>query len=256
MAAHLQDPLVTYFLEAYEKGERFRHSDYEETLDVDVTGVEAYQHIPSGIKVWQHAIDLRAGHDGPHAVVFHYTSPVGFANIGNDAKSNNELFASMMPQYSHFGEGIYCIDASPSTMGSKRALLLNNYWPRCGDPKESQAHEANLLKHGGGPASGPEDPQNAQVCSAILENPRRKHAADYCVPILVPCERLYDFRTRPMDGFEHGHSRWGEAQYAGRKVKIIAVKLGEKSDGSAADLRVKVMRLQLEALLACDADVQ
>ena len=133
MAAHhaadveaTSDPLVTYFLTEYEKGKTFAHSDYESISDEDVTGVDAYQHIPSGIKVWQHAVDLRGGHAGPHVVVFHYTSHVGFANIGNEAKTNNELFASMVPKFSHFGEGIYCIGRSPSTMGSKRALLLNN----------------------------------------------------------------------------------------------------------------------------------
>ncbi len=109
-AAHIEetpDPVVAYFLTEYETGKMFRHPDYEETRDMDVAQVDAYMHRPSGVALWQHAIDLRGGKKGPHAVVFHYTSSLGFANIANQAKTKSEVWASMLPKFSHFGKGIY-----------------------------------------------------------------------------------------------------------------------------------------------------
>lgn len=162
----MRSALVDYFQgDAYGRGEPFRGEGYEGEHLQEI-GANVLQHRQSGIRVSELAVDIRSG--GPFRVVFHYTTRVGIANIMNHAKKDNEIFASLEERLSHFGKGIYAAKKCPAQFGNMEAVLVNNYWPRCGDPEEPQEHESNLLLRGGGVGSRPDDPRNSRVRSAIF----------------------------------------------------------------------------------------
>ena len=90
-----------------------------------------------------------------------------------------KVFASLQDKFSHFGRGLYASQKEPEEFGSQESVLLNNYWPRVGDPEvKDPNHETHELKRGN-PTGGPKDPANKAVCAAILNNPMRAKNAKY-----------------------------------------------------------------------------
>merc|ERR1740138_684793 len=94
-------------------------------------------HKGSGIRTWVCAVDLRhvCPDEDDFDVLFHYTTPLGFANITAAERKDNEIFASLEDKRSSFGHGAYAVSKEPLVFGSQEAVLLNNYWPRCGNDK-------------------------------------------------------------------------------------------------------------------------
>ena len=57
----------------------------------------------------------------------------------------------------------FVVAAVAIACSSQEAILLNNYWPRCGDSDLPVTHEANLLSRCGGEGTGPDDPRTANT---------------------------------------------------------------------------------------------
>ena len=95
------------------------------------------------------------------------------------SQASREVFASLLDKFCHFGRGLYASQKEPEDFGSQENVLLNNYWPRVGDPEEKNpSHETHELKRGN-PTGGPKDPANKAVCAAILNNQMRAKNAEY-----------------------------------------------------------------------------
>jgi tetratricopeptide (TPR) repeat protein len=127
-----------------------------------------------------------------------------------------ETFASWARSEHPFGAGVCMCCKEPEAFGSKRNVLLNNYWPRLAlDPKDVSALEA-----------GPKDPRNKEVCTSIIFHERYVNRADFCVPVLVPEACAFEIFSRLVPELEalgvgSGCNRWGERQWPDRDVWVV-----------------------------------
>lgn len=245
--------LTKYFKGPYKAGELFGGSKYQYRHDNELH-IDVLVHCCSGIKVWDMALDLTGhGAAGAVRVLYHYTNRMGFASIAGRSKKDVEVLASLEDQATHFGCGVYTTSKEPDAFGSKDEVLLNNYWPRCGDRNEGEQHEANVLARTGLMSANPHDPQNSETCRAILSNPKRRDCADYCIPIIAPAGLVYDIWQRaPPDLASRvpglGYNKWGELQWRGRDVKVLQVSEGAQlcSGRASAEGKVLVMWMRIE----------
>jgi hypothetical protein len=265
-------PLTSYFTDTYESGEELVVDGYSgERLPESTTKdhmVEAYAlraekrkkisgvssvpvqlHERSGIFVAEYPVDLRC-RKGSVVILYHYTSIARYIEIMGEGKTDEEVVKSLLfnDEGYPFGKGIYATAKSPDQFGSKEAVLLNNHWPCCGNASQPPGHESNELERGGGEGTGPQDPDNAKVCAGILSNDLFRGRADFCIPIMVHAEDVYDIWVRCMPGLnvEYGCNRWGEVQWPGRDVRVISTS-GLTTQGSRiGDRRLQIMQKRVK----------
>jgi len=244
------DELKAYFQHDYLEGEPYVGERYQYD---NTCSIPTLLHRATGIAVWDGVVDLRPAdsESSRFVVLFHFTGPVGFASIADRSKMNVELYEHFQDEYSHFGQGVYCTGSAPDVFKDKEAILLNKFWPQCGDPEAPPDHEANVLKAVGNVCAGPSHPLNKLVCDAILQNEAHSGKADYCIPMLVPERFAYGIwqRTTPdlAGQIELGCNRWNELQWEGRDVYVVQLteegKVNSVMSGMDEKLDVPMKRL-------------
>ena len=87
--------LREFFQKGYEAGASFENEEY--SFSEDDWG---YVHKKTGITVWADPLDLReeGEHDKAGEVLFHFTTPLGYRNITNEAKEKVEVWASLVTE--------------------------------------------------------------------------------------------------------------------------------------------------------------
>lgn len=166
-----------YFENHYREGGEFWHVDYELRRDADMW---TWFHRPTGIQVWQDAIDLTSGHGGE--VYFHYTSEIAFRNITHPAKEAAEVWASLKTDGPNanawWGKGIYTVPLPPDQWQNREQLLDNNF--------------RNMMRR------DREDPERGPEY-VDREYPKR---AAFCVPILIDACNAFDVSKKATPEME------------------------------------------------------
>lgn len=169
--------LRDYFENHYREGGEFWHVDYELRRDADMW---TWFHRPTGIQVWQDAIDLTSGHGGE--VYFHYTSEIAFRNITHPAKEAAEVWASLKTDGPNanawWGKGIYTVPLPPDQWQNREQLLDNNF--------------RNMMRR------DREDPERGP---AYVQSEYPKRAA-FCVPILIDACNAFDVSKKATPEME------------------------------------------------------
>eukprot|EP00435_Cladocopium_sp_Y103_P041235 s1870_g11.t1 len=169
--------LKDYFENHYREGGEFWHVDYSPTMSAEMW---TWLHKPTGIQVWQDAIDLTSGHGGE--VYFHYTSELAFRNITHPAKEAAEIWASLKTDgpsaNAWWGKGIYTVPSPPDQWESSEQVLDNNF--------------RNMMRR------DREDPAKG-VDYVDREYPKR---AAFCVPILIDACNAFDVSKKATPEME------------------------------------------------------
>ncbi|CAK8996151.1 unnamed protein product [Durusdinium trenchii] len=167
-----QAGLARYFEQKYKQGGDFEDEEYER----DVKDW-CWVHKPSGIKVWQDAIDLSQSGGSGHCV-FHYTTGLGFRNITNTSSKVAEVFASLITAGEKanalWGAGVYTVRKTPDEWPSIESLLDNMYRNMLRRDIELKGHE-----HAG---------EVTQLYASRVA---------YCIPIIADAAILYDVSVHP-----------------------------------------------------------
>jgi hypothetical protein len=169
--------LRDYFENHYREGGQFGHADY---IGTDNAEMWTWLHKPTGIQVWQDAIDLTSGHGGE--VYFHYTSEIAFRNITHPAKEAAEVWASLKTDGPNanawWGKGIYTVPSPPDQWQNREQLLDNNF--------------RNMMRR------DREDPERGP---AYVQSEYPKRAA-FCVPILIDACNAFDVSKKATPEME------------------------------------------------------
>eukprot|EP00913_Durusdinium_trenchii_P017802 g16727.t1 len=172
-----QAGLARYFEQKYKQGGDFEDEEYER----DVKDW-CWVHKPSGIKVWQDAIDLSQSGGSGHCV-FHYTTGLGFRNITNTSSKVAEVFASLITAGEKanalWGAGVYTVRKTPDEWPSIESLLDNMYRNMLRRDIELKGHE-----HAG--------EERLPVVTQLYAS-----RVAYCIPIIADAAILYDVSVRP-----------------------------------------------------------
>lgn len=190
--------LQGYFLNKYRDGRMFRSSYYIfNTLFKDLEpdhvleNLWCFKHTDilgkvterggTGIKVWRDAIDLSSGPGADALVVFHYTDAVGFRNITNTAKEEQEVFASLKTEgddaNAWWGKGVYTVFKAPDEWEDGiPSLLDNNFRNMMARDLEKEGQDYVTRKY--------------------------KPRAEYCIPIIVDRADAYDVSKRATPEME------------------------------------------------------
>ncbi|CAL1128490.1 unnamed protein product [Cladocopium goreaui] len=173
----LTNNLRDYFENHYREGGQFGHADY---IGTDNAEMWTWLHKPTGIQVWQDAIDLTSGHGGE--VYFHYTSELAFRNITHPAKEAAEVWASLKTDGPNanawWGKGIYTVPLPPDQWQNREQLLDNNF--------------RNMMRR------DREDPERGPEY-VDREYPKR---AAFCVPILIDACNAFDVSKKATPEME------------------------------------------------------
>eukprot|EP00435_Cladocopium_sp_Y103_P012355 s3026_g3.t1 len=173
----LTNNLRDYFENHYREGGEFGHVDYKDTESSDMW---TWLHKPTGIQVWQDAIDLTSGHGGE--VYFHYTSELAFRNITHPAKEAAEIWASLRTDGPNanawWGKGIYTVPSPPDQWRNREQLLDNNF--------------RNMMRR---------DRENPERGSEYVDREYPKRAA-FCVPILIDACNAFDVSKKATPEME------------------------------------------------------
>ncbi|CAE7422999.1 unnamed protein product [Symbiodinium sp. CCMP2592] len=235
--------LVDFFQdpECYLKGASFEVDDadgdpeksqYSVLRDECSNMTRVLRHNKSNIDVYTDAVDLRSScmacnsTDGCRCfkVLFLYTKKRAFDCITSaDQKTFHELWCAWR---SHFGDGVYTSQYAPEHFGSKLRVALNMYGGCDTDPFSDEPL-CCLPKW--------EDIRTLQAVEAVA----------FCIPILVPQERLRNYKdTDPTGQFLPGRNRKGVKQHEGRDIWIIAPD-NEGSYNVTADRRARLELLKM-----------
>jgi len=247
--------LAEYFSGCYDLGIPYRGANYHRRFD-DVSSRHVLEHLASGIRIWEDAVDLRAAApESRVALLYHYTNSVGFAAVELKECRPLDILEHLAREAHHFGKGLLTNTKSPEEFGTKDEVLINNHWPRPDDEFQFPSGPPKTLSDWGNPRAGPDHPANKWVSSEVLAATRSK--ADYCVPLLVPECFVYSIweRTTPdlPKHVEIGCNRFGEKQWTGRDICIVQFTRLGRTTMAHADLepverllrkRVAVMEVQ------------
>jgi len=169
--------LRDYFEHHYREGGEFWHVHYQPRGDAQMW---TWLHRPTGIQVWQDAIDLTSGHGGE--VYFHYTSEVAFKNITHASKEAAEIWASLKTDGPNanawWGKGIYTVPLPPDQWQNREQLLDNNF--------------RNMMRR---------DRENPERGSGFVDREYPKRAA-FCVPILIDACNAFDVSKKATPEME------------------------------------------------------
>jgi hypothetical protein len=262
--------LVTYFLNEYHQGKEFDGDDYKgerapmsargkgdlvqvysarQIARQEITGlpsVPVMQHEGTGIYMAEYPLDLRSG-QGPAVVLFHYCNRVNFANIMRDGMIDRQVIEALHDSHNanHFGDGIFAVGKSPDQFGTKTAAICNNHWPKSEEPPTTSDEDIDPKKPlgGGKMHTGPDDPDNRMLCDALLRDHDIMKLADFCIPLIVNADDVYDIWVRPAPGLDvdRGCNRWGDQQWSTRDVKIVCIPSGGQ-ERRLLDARLDVMK--------------
>ena len=113
-AAH-QCELSTYFAGPYLRGELLEAAQYSNRGFGEV-GTFEFDAPDGPVQVWHFAFDLRelVPDDKELVVLYHYTDELAFRNVGNMEQSAAELYASLVDERAHFGQGVYATQHEPA----------------------------------------------------------------------------------------------------------------------------------------------